>query len=328
MKVTAHRRVREVRPAPGAEKAAREALREIARAEVKAARALATIERSRSHVRSGCASVQAWAAEAGYGPVHTNRLLALGRTLFRAPELTAPVRAGQVPAESAVTVGRVLLEPTLKLDAEQRAAWIEKARTVPPRELRKEADKAVEEARRGAPTFHLRLLVTREARDGFRRARILMSRGKLRWVTEGEAFGRLVEDWRSRNDPCVRPLPARRAAPTGGRRSRYISRRVFAQVERRSGGLCEVCGVRRATEKIHIKTPHALGGSREADNLADGCPECHVMVDAGVFVFAHFDAQGHPKWRFDPVPVGGAAPVGGERPTCVRERSPPYASAG
>jgi len=73
--------------------------------------------------------------------------------------------------------------------------------------------------------------------------------------------------------------------------------------------------VRRAVEKIHIRVPHAKGGSREADNLADGCRECHFMVDADVLRFSHFDEQGRPQWTFHPGPLQQASEV--------RERAPP-----
>lgn len=320
MRIRADARFRDVSPAPAAERAAREAFAEIARAEEKAARALATIERSRSYVRHGFTSVQAWAEDAGFGPHQAGRLLSLGRTLLAAPDLAPKVRSGRVPAEAAMSVGRVLREPALELNAEQRQAWLLKAETTPPRALRAEAEKAIEEARQGRPTCALRLEVTTEARDGFRRARVLVSRGRRRLATEGETFGRLVADWLVENDPQLRAVPARRSGPTKGRRSRYIPREVRALVERRSNGSCEVCGVRRAVEKIHVRTPHARGGGREVDDLADACPECHVLVDAGVFRFAGFDERQRPQWQFDPGAVGGEG-----RPERVRERIPvPY----
>ena len=320
MRVQADERSRDVSPAPAAERAAREAFREIARAEEKAARALATIERRHAHVRHGFASVHAWAAEVGYGPWQTNRLLALGRTLRAAPVLALKVRTGKVTAEAAVSIGRVLREPALELNAAQRQGWLAKAETTSPRALREEAEKAIEEARQGRPTCALRLRVTVAARDGFRRARLLMSKGRRRTISEGETFGRLVTEWLVSHDPRLRPLPRRRSGPTAGRRSRYIPRHVRALVERRSGGTCEICGVRRATEKIHFQTPHAQGGGREVEDLADSCRDCHVLLDAKAYEFAGFDADGHPQWTFHPDAVGSA-----EGTTRVRERLPiPY----
>ncbi len=224
MRVRTDHRSREVHPAPGAERAAREARFDIARAEVRAAKALATVERSRSYVRHGFASVHSWAADIGYGPQQVWRLLALGRSLVAAPELDARVRSGSVPSESAASVGKVLLEPALELKPDERAAWLRKTWTVPPRALHEQAVRAVEEARQGEPTLPLRFMVTRAAKDGFHRARLLMSKGDPRWITEGEAFGRLVRDWLTQCDPRIGPLPDRRSGPTLGRHSRYVPR--------------------------------------------------------------------------------------------------------
>ncbi len=328
MRVRSDQRSREVHPAPGAERAAREARHDIAEAEVRAAKALATIERSRSYVRRGFASVDAWAADVGFGPRQTWRLLALGRTLVAAPELDARVRSGSVPAESAASVGKVLLEPAIELNPEERREWLRKTWTVPPRALHEQAVRAVEEARQGEPTLPLRFLVTKAAKDGFHRARLLMSKGEPRWITEGETFGRLVRDWLLVRDPRMGPLPSRRSGPTQGRRSRYVPRKVAAIVERRSGGQCEICRVRRATQKIHARTPHARGGSREPDNIADACGDCHVLVDAGVFAFSHFDKSGRPQWDFHPGSLYGEL-GSGDRPSRVREGpSPRYPAIG
>lgn len=313
MKVHTDKRSREVKPAPEAERIAQEAVGTIGGGELRAAKALATIERKRAYVVSGYTSTQAWAEAHGYGDQQARRLLVLGRTLEAAPELERQMRWGGVAADRVVTVGKVLLEPALKLTVAERKAWLEKACTLPPRRLREEVNKAVEEARQGEATYPMRFHVTRVTKEGFERSRVLMSKGEPRLISEGQTFGRLVRDWLDRHDPRCKPLPQRRRGPTQGTRSRYRPKQVDAIVERRSGGMCEICGVRRAVEKIHIREPHAKGGSREADNLADGCRECHVMVDAGVFRFSHFDEDGRPRWTFRPGPLDGS----------VRERAPP-----
>ena len=298
MTVRTDRRSRNVRPAPVAESQARDALRRLAEAEVEAARALATIDRCRSYVRSGYPSIHAWAAAEGCGPQQTNRLLALGKTLQHAPELGRQVKSGEVPPESAISIGMVLLEPELTLEAEQRKRWVAKAQHVHPRVLRDQAEQTVEDARQGQPTLPMRFMVTKAARDGFRRAKLLMSKGKPRQVSEGEVLHGLARFWLERHDPLQKPLPERRSGPTDNQPGRYVPRRVAAIVERRSGGRCEVCHERRAVHKIHFQVPHAKGGSREADNLADACSDCHVLVDARVFTFSHFDGAGKPRWRF------------------------------
>ena len=325
MKVYADKRSREVEPAPQAERAAQEAQRAIARAEHRAAKALAMIEKRRAHVISGYTSAQAWAEANGYGDQQARRLLALGRTLTAAPELERKMRSGAVSSDAVLAVGKVLCEPSLELSAAEREAWLERACTLPPRQLREEATKAVEEARQGEATFPMRFHVTAATKDGFHRTRLLMSKGQPRMISEGQTVGRLVQDWLAGHDPRLRPLPKRRSGPTGGTRSRYRPKQVDAIVERRSGGTCEICRVRRAVEKIHIRERHAQGGSREVDNLADGCRECHLMVEAGVFRFSHFDEEGHPQFTFHPGSLHGEGnhEGGADQPSEVRERAPP-----
>jgi hypothetical protein len=319
VRVRADKRSREVNPAPAAERAARDAVRTIAKGEHRAAKALAEIEKERAYVISGYTSAQAWAEGNGFGDQQARRLLALGRALEAAPELEKKMRAATLPADSVVAVGKVLLEPALELTDADRQAWLEKACTLSPRELREEANRAVEEARQGEPTYPMRFCVTRATKDGFHRSRLLMSKGEPRLISEGQTFGRLVHDWLEGHDPQRKPLPRRRSGPTQGTRSRRRPRQVDTLVERRSGGTCEVCRVRRAVEKIHIQVPHAEGGSREVDNLADACRECHVMVDAGVFRFSHFDEQDRPQWTFHPGVL--------QQPSEVRERAPPSYSS-
>ena len=287
------------------------------------AKALAAIERRRAYIVSGYTSAQAWAEANGYGDQQARRLLAIGRALGAAPELDRKVRARTVTFDAVLAVGKVLCEPAMELTAAQRRYWVERASVLPPRQLRAEVNRAVEEARQGEPTYPMRFHVTLAARDGFRRTRMLMSKGQPRLISEGQTFGRLVEAWLAGHDPRLRPLPKRRSGPTRGTRSRYRPKQVDAIVEQRSGGICEICGVRRAVERIHIRERHAQGGSREADNLADSCRECHVMVDAEVFRFSAFDERGHPQFTFHP----RSLPDRSEQPSEVRERAPPRYAA-
>jgi len=296
MRVRTDRRSREVEPAPEAEVAARRGFLRLARASVETALALAEVERKRSYVRSGYASAHAFARAQGLGPREANRLFSLGRALQAAPELVKPVRSGRVPVESALAVGRVLRERTLSLTPAARASWVAKAFGVAPRELRRQAEKAVEDARQGAPTLALTFQVTTQGRDAFQRSRRLMSRGQPRTLPEGEVLRRLSLSWLARHDPERRPLPARRRGPTAGSRCRYVPRAVVAQLRRRSQGLCEICRVRRAQEMIHLHTRHADGGGRELEDLGEACWDCHVLADAGVFRFSHLDAEGRPHW--------------------------------
>jgi hypothetical protein len=230
------------------------------------------------------------------------------------------VRAGRVTRENVITVGRALRE--LDLTGEEKRVWLEKAEKLSSKTLRDAVDRAIEDAKQGKPTLAMRLLVTKDAKDGFHRARLLMSKGKRQLITEGQTFGRLVDYWRERNDPLLMPRPRRRRGPTRGTKDRYVPREVRVLVERRSRGRCEICGQRRAREMIHLKTPHARGGGREEKDLGHGCPDCHFFVDCGVILFEGFDGQGRIRWRFNPAMLPRKA---GDDPSQVAESPACYA---
>jgi len=136
----------------------------------------------------------------------------------------------------------VLAEPALELAAPERAAWLEQAETVAPASFRDAAERAVEEARQGAPTLPMRFWVTKDASAGFDRAQQLLSIGQRRLKSQGETLDLLTNYWLAQNDPRLVPIPKRRRGRTGrGEKTRYIPRDVKATVERRSGGKCEVC---------------------------------------------------------------------------------------
>jgi hypothetical protein len=314
------KRSRDVIASPKAENAAIEAGSILGPNEIKAALGLATIEKNRSYILSRFVSAEAWAMAHAFEEQQAKRLLALGRVLLSNPDLRKRVCKGKVTRENAVTVGRALRE--LELTGAERRDWCDKAETLCLKTLRDEVDQAVENAKQGKPTFPMRLRVTKDAKEGFHRARHLMSNGKRHMITEGQTFGRLVDYWRAHNDPLRMPKPKRRRGPTKGTPDRYTPREVVFLVERRSKGWCEICGVRPAKHKIHLKTPHANGGGREVEDLGHGCPDCHFFVDLGVIVFEGFDDQGRLLWRFN---LDRLLRPPGEDPPQVREPQPGYA---
>jgi hypothetical protein len=314
------KRSRKVVASPDAAKAAEEAATVLGPNEIKGALGLATIEQNRSYILEKLVSVQAWAKSRGYEEQQANRLLALGRVLLAEPALLKRVREGKVTRENAVTLGRVLRE--LKPKGEDKKVWLDGAEKHSTKELRSQVEKAIEDSKQGEATLPMRLRVTKAAKDGFHRARHLMSRGEPRMITEGQTFGRLVEYWRDRHDPRCKNKPKRHRGPTKGTRDRYVPRQVVWAVERRSEGTCEICGVRRARHKIHLKTPHARGGGREEEDLGHACPDCHFFVDCGVILFEGFDRQGRLRWRFHPEALPEQP---GEDPPQVREPEVCYA---
>lgn len=306
----------EIESAVQAERIVRSKLGEFTRMEADLARALAEVEMKRSYLLHGARSVREWAEAQGYGPRQVSQLLALGRSLLASSRLEEKVRAGTITTESAAQVGRVLRDEALQKAGVDEAEWLDRAESLPPRQLKDAAIAAIEEARCEEITVPLHLRVARSTQAGVQKVRWLISRGRRTLATEGEAIGAAVECYLEQHDPQRRPLPARRAGPTTNGRSRRIPARVVAEVERRSGGICEICRERRATEKMHLQVPHARGGAREVENLADACHQCHTLADAGCCEFRGFDAQKRPVWDVHP-----------ERLDEVRERAPPYLAA-
>ena len=306
----------EIESAVEAERILRSKLGEFTLLEADLARALAEVEKKRSYLLHGFHSARQWAEAQGYGPRQVGQLLALGRSLLASPRLEEKVRAGKVCPESAAQVGRVLRDEALQKAGVDESEWLDRAESLPPRQFKDAAIAAIEEARGNEITVPMHLRVTHSTQAGIQKVRWLISRGRRVLATEGEAVGASVRCFLKHHDPEQKPLPARRSGKVASARSRHISRRVVVQLERRSGGKCEICGERRATEKMHLKVPHAHGGSREVDNLAHACHQCHTLADSGYCEFRGFDAQGRPVWDVHP-----------ERLDEVRERSPPYLAA-
>lgn len=315
------KRSRDVDPAHVAKGVFRETFVRARSDEVDLALALLRIADTRGHVFEGKKSVHAWALELGCGPGQARRLLALGKALALAPQLAEKVRSGQVCAESAVCIGRLFGEKKLDLDAAAQAEWLERAESMDPAEFRDAVGKAIDDARQNAPTHPLTMFVTRETREGFQRTRLIMSKGLAKKLTEGEVLGHLVADWRCRNDPRVAPLP-KRGRKRGTERNRHRPAREQAKVERRSGHVCEACGVAPAAVFAHVGQPYAKGGPQTAKTLAHVCPDCHFFLDRGVWVFRGWTAEGKLLLAFDPVRLEPTEDDG--EASQVRERAPPY----
>lgn len=360
VRIRTDKRTRDVDPSEVAKRVFRERFARVRSDEVDLALALLRIDEKKGHVFEGRKSVHEWALPLGCGPSQVRRLLALGRAIRLAPELADKVRSGAICSESAVQLGRLFGEAALDLDGEAKREWQEKAASMPPDRFREAVGKAIDDARQQAVTRPITLFVTRETFNGFQRVRSILSKGRSKLLTEGEAFGHLVADWRRKNDPRVAPLP-KKGTRRSGKRTRHRTAREEAKVARRSGGICEVCRVARATQFMHL-FPWAKGGGQTAPELVHGCGDCHFFLDRGVWVFTGWTPEGRPRIAFNPDrlrPVeeadhpdhaaeragAGAGPEGGDGaaggppgdgatdrppphgPSEVRERAPPYVVA-
>jgi len=354
-RIRTDKRTRDVDPSEVAKQVFRERFARARSDEVDLALALLQIDEKSGHVFDGIASVRKWALPYGCGPAQAGRLLALGRAIRLAPQLAEKVRSGEICSESAVQIGRLFGEEALDLDGEAKQEWLEKAASMPPEAFREAVGKAIDDARQQAVTRPITLFVTRDTFNGFQRVRSILAKGRSKLPTEGEAFAHLVADWRRKNDPLVAPLPKKGKRRSKGR-TRHRTAREEARVARRSGGVCEICKVARATTYMHIH-PWVKGGGQTAEELVHGCGDCHFFLDRGVWVFLGWTAEGRARTAFNPDrlrPVeeadepddaaapGGAAEGATDGPpgdqggaddaprdgaSDVRERAPPYVVA-
>jgi len=353
-RIRTDKRSRDVDPSEVAKQVFRERFARARSDEVDLALALLQIDEKKGHVFEGMKSVHAWALPEGCGPSQGRRLLALGRAIRLAPELAEKVRSGEVCSESAVQLGRLLGEAALDLDGAAKQEWLDKAASMPPDAFREAVGKAIDDARQQAVTRPITLFVTRDTYNGFQRVRAILSKGRSKLVTEGEAFGHLVADWRRRHDPRVAPLP-KKGRRRSQRRTRHRTAREEARVARRSGHICEICGVARARVFMHLH-PWAKGGGQTAEELVHGCGDCHFFLDRGVWVFLGWTPEGRTRIAFNPDrlrPVeetdephdaaasegapergpegphgdGGADDAPRDGASEVRERAPPYVVA-
>lgn len=237
----------------------------------------------------------------------------------RAPTFEDRLRDGRLSMANAGAFDR-LVRTFGELSAPEHAHWTALAESTSEWKFGQLVRKAIEEFRQGAPTVSLRLQITETARRDFRRAGVLASRRAGVNLTEGQVFAamarhfvrehdKLVVGEKPRRTPHTRLLPGRRYTPAAVERA----------VLRRGEDRCEVgdCTNDTFLQLMHVRTPHALGGSREVEDLAAGCSRHHLLHDAGVIRFVGFDASNRPMFRTRggrllrrspaPVPAMGAA---------------------
>ena len=183
---------------------------------------------------------------------------------------------------------------------EEREMWTRLAETASEWKFGDLVRRAIEEAAQGAPTVALRLHVTETANAHFRRARVLLSRQAGQILTDGQVFAAVVGRFVRDQDKLATGEKPRRTPHTKlqpGRR--YVPAQVERAVLRRAEDRCEVgdCPHDTFLQLMHIRTPHALGGAREVEDLAAGCTRHHLLHDAGVIRFAGFDEHDRPMFR-------------------------------
>ena len=253
------------------------ALRDV---EIRAAIALAALDRDRAWSEVGCSSIGHFGERYGIAAERARVLAGAGRALLELPHLEARLRGGHLSLEAAAVVGSVVCRPEL---LEEDDDWVEWAERVPLKVLRRQVRRREEEARTGgAPVVPVQVFVREDARDDFARAREIASAKAARALTEGETFETVVDHYLDTFDPDRVPAGTRRVPDTAMVNGRYVPMAVRRELDARQGHRCAVpyCDHTIFLEKAHI-VAHARGGDREADNLLLLCSWHHEELDAG-----------------------------------------------
>lgn len=79
-------------------------------------------------------------------------------------------------------------------------------------------------------------------------------------------------------NPAPKATKSVRIKPTQ-RQMGDISAKVDKQLKERSNGVCELCGLKRATERAHLTGRKQLTHNTRVTDLIHLCTECHDWLD-------------------------------------------------
>ncbi len=197
-----------------------------------------------------------------------------------------------VPAlQQAIDNGTISLSQARRVVAvitpQNSLEWIEKASTLPQRELKRQVTvanpKAVirEKIRPMAPQrSELRVGISVELERKLQRIREVLAQNKKHSVTFEEALGEMAELFLKHKDPVEK---AKRARPVKSGSSERLTAAARHEVNRRDQGKCQAtlpngkpCNSAFWVEQHHIK-PKSYGGPNTPANLITLCSQHHKM---------------------------------------------------
>ncbi len=202
------------------------------------------------------------------------------------------IKSQEVPAlRAAIDNGTLSLSQARRVASvitpENSLEWIEKASTLPQRELERQVTvanpKAVirEKIRPVAPLrSELRVGISLDLEKKLQRIREVLAQNKNHTVTLEEALGEMAELFLNQKDPVEK---AKRARPVKSLSSGRLTAAVRHEVSRRDQGKCQAtlpngkkCGSPFWVEQHHIQ-PKAYGGPNIPSNLITLCSQHHKM---------------------------------------------------
>lgn len=262
--------------------------------EVRLAGWLARIDRKKVYAHSGCSSAVDYAVRHGVDRLRAVELLRLARTLDAVPQAQEDVREGRVTSQAAAELGKLFSSSHVAPSSADARAWLDRAKTVPLVQLRREVRVEIEEAAQQDRVVSISFAVKESVRDAFRRAKTVASRKADTVLTHGQTLAAITMDYLERHDPLRKKRRARRVGPTRERPGdRYVPAAVEADVLERSDDRCEFpgCGNLVFMELAHIDG-HRNDGDREVSNLLRLCSTHHTLMDANEIGFLGFAADG------------------------------------
>jgi hypothetical protein len=278
--------------------------RRMKRAQCRLARVLALIAAAKHHRLKGCASVGEY-AEVHFGVAQAEgaRLAKAGRVFLDRPDVRAAFLDGAFSLDAVVALAAI---HGMKEATDEGIDFVQVARKVSARDLRRIVDFHLEKWRSGRFPVHLELWLSPRGLEVFRRARVVAEARRKKPLSEGEALHEIAGDYVERHDPMLqdgRPANADEAGPEG---SRYIPVAVRREVMARDGYRCAVpgCDAMSGLEFCHLRA-HADGGPTSRSNLFLGCGAHNDLMRTGHLrvegtaddpVFLDRDGRVHVPW--------------------------------
>ncbi|MHC4932281.1 MAG: hypothetical protein ACYTGV_08840 [Planctomycetota bacterium] len=247
--------------------------------QIRMARNLARIKRTRHYVLGGCSSIAHYGEMNGRSGREALVLAAVGECLELRPDLEERILSGRLSLDGVATLKKLFERPELIREGEDWVRWAEEWSA---KELEEAVRRRLREAASGEHVSVLVALLTDSARVRFQRAKQLASRKKNAALSDGQTVDVLSDHYLDSFDPDRRKPRSRRMPDTTGQPGRHLAAETEREVVGRYGDRCAVprCDHRIWLNRAHIE-PHRRGGSREAWNLIYVCWEHHVLYDFG-----------------------------------------------
>jgi len=248
--------------------------------QLRVARLLWEVERTRLYRKRACSSIAQYGEILGRSAVETRWLAAVGHLLALRPDMEEELLSGGFSLEAGAALRRAFTDPVL---VRSGVNWLSVARRSSARRLRELMEQVERAATSGQRVAAVTVVLTDSGREDLEAARRLFARKEKKLPTRGETVELLSGYFLAREDPRRKKPAPRRMPDTEGRPGRTVPAEVVRELLARHAGRCPVdlCDHRIWMDMAH-RVAHRHGGSREAHNLTLPCRQHHRLLDDGV----------------------------------------------